>query len=407
MLRRLRRLRVSAIFYTVAGLCAILLLVNFNEDVKKLLVQSSPSSPGSQFFPRHTFPAASVKSYAPTDDIPSSVDEGVLSLNAKVRKRTPARKEGDLEPEPDPGSGEDKPWYMWGGSKYPALTSGLPSSAVDEARLWYEDNLNNDRILEQLNFWIDDPTNSPNSSVSWYPETGGTGTSDTPGSSPGSNDVKKTTVVEEDEDFLSSVALSTGSVALSPGSTPRLGMNDSASGRLFQGGSGRRGKLKTILLYYGLGMSWGSHITPGRSVFLSQKCPVNACRLSGNRAGLGKADLVLFKDVFMNPKVKRNPSQLWIMYMLECPLNTQNFVDKNVFNLTATYRHDSDIVTPYEKWVYYDDNAKTLEQGKALRLDILRDTRAVKARGRVLFGVKVNWEGESVVFLFILCHNLW
>ena len=48
-------------------------------------------------------------------------------------------------------------------------------------------------------------------------------------------------------------------------------------------------------------------------------------------------------------------SQVWIMYMLECPLHTQYINDKDVFNWTATYRSDSEIVTPYEKWVYYDD----------------------------------------------------
>jgi len=125
----------------------------------------------------------------------------------------------------------------------------------------------------------------------------------------------------------------------------------------------RLGKIKTILLYYGLGMSWGSHITNGRQVFLQQKCPINACRLTGNRAQLSKADIVVFKDVFMHPKIKRPPGQLWIMYMLECPLNTQNFLEKNAFNLTATYRHDSDIVTPYEKWVYFDDAVRSLPQG--------------------------------------------
>ena len=125
-----------------------------------------------------------------------------------------------------------------------------------------------------------------------------------------------------------------------------------------------KAKIKTILLYYGLSLTWGAQITAGRQVFLQQKCPVNACRLTGQRSNLPKSDVVVFKDVFMNPKVRRPSNQLWVMYMLECPLNTQNFLDKNVFNMTATYRHDSDIVTPYEKWVYHDQNVKSLPQGK-------------------------------------------
>lgn len=38
------------------------------------------------------------------------------------------------------------------------------------------------------------------------------------------------------------------------------------------------------------------------------------------------------------------------------------FVNNNVFNWTATYRADSDIVAPYAKWVYYDEKIKELTQ---------------------------------------------
>jgi len=41
--------------------------------------------------------------------------------------------------------------------------------------------------------------------------------------------------------------------------------------------------------------------------------------------------------------------------MLECPLHTQYIREKDVFNWTATYRSDSELVAPYEKWVYYDE----------------------------------------------------
>ncbi|UYV75270.1 FUT7 [Cordylochernes scorpioides] len=47
---------------------------------------------------------------------------------------------------------------------------------------------------------------------------------------------------------------------------------------------------------------------------------------------------------------------VWILFLLECPLNTQGFSNlPHVFNWTATYRHDSDIVAPYEKFVAYPD----------------------------------------------------
>ena len=34
----------------------------------------------------------------------------------------------------------------------------------------------------------------------------------------------------------------------------------------------------------------------------------------------------------------------------------------DLVNWTATYRSDSTIVTPYEKWVYYDDTVKARTQ---------------------------------------------
>lgn len=51
-------------------------------------------------------------------------------------------------------------------------------------------------------------------------------------------------------------------------------------------------------------------------------------------------------------------NQIWIMYMLECPLHTQYIREKDVFNWSATYRSDSELVAPYEKWVYFDENVR-------------------------------------------------
>lgn len=64
------------------------------------------------------------------------------------------------------------------------------------------------------------------------------------------------------------------------------------------------------------------------------------------------------------PTFQRPRDQLWLMYMLECPLHTQMFKSKDVFNWTATYRRDSTLVAPYERWQYYNENVRVLEQGK-------------------------------------------
>ena len=148
--------------------------------------------------------------------------------------------------------------------------------------------------------------------------------------------------------------------------------------------------LKTIVLWNGVG-SWGG-LRPGRGVFLKEKCPVSSCVISSNRIDGPKADLVIFKvsillfplpdnkhlteacynfgycifpqDHFSMPSFSRPPDQLWMLYLLECPLHTQMFKQKHVFNWTSTYRKDSTIVAPYERWQYYNDNVKSLDQNR-------------------------------------------
>lgn len=113
-------------------------------------------------------------------------------------------------------------------------------------------------------------------------------------------------------------------------------------------------KLKTILLYMGRG-GWAD-LPMGRTKFLSDKCPVDRCYLSTNPKDAEEADAIFFKERFQWPKHRRPAHQIWILFLLECPLHTQLFrnLGKDVFNWTATYRHDSDIVAPYEKFVAYN-----------------------------------------------------
>eukprot|EP00095_Tigriopus_kingsejongensis_P005108 maker-scaffold161_size295871-snap-gene-1.38 protein:Tk05108 transcript:maker-scaffold161_size295871-snap-gene-1.38-mRNA-1 annotation:"glycoprotein 3-alpha-l-fucosyltransferase a" len=120
--------------------------------------------------------------------------------------------------------------------------------------------------------------------------------------------------------------------------------------------------LKKILLWNGIS-SWGG-TRPGRGVFLKQECPVSSCAISTSRTDSVSADLVLFKDHFTHPTHQRPKNQLWMMYMLECPLHTQMFKIKDVFNWTATYRSDSTIVAPYERWIYYNENVRGQDQGR-------------------------------------------
>lgn len=111
--------------------------------------------------------------------------------------------------------------------------------------------------------------------------------------------------------------------------------------------------VKKIFLANGLG-AWG--VSGGRTEFIRNKCPVDRCSLTADVRSAGNADAILFKDHYTPFNVKRPIKQIWILYYLECPYHTASMRSSSigVFNWTATYRRDSDIVAPYERWVYHD-----------------------------------------------------
>ena len=63
----------------------------------------------------------------------------------------------------------------------------------------------------------------------------------------------------------------------------------------------------------------------GRGVFIKEKCPVGTCAISSNRMDAADAEMVLFKDHFTMPTFSRPAAQIWMLYLLECPLHTQMF----------------------------------------------------------------------------------
>ncbi|TMW39879.1 hypothetical protein DOY81_015040, partial [Sarcophaga bullata] len=121
------------------------------------------------------------------------------------------------------------------------------------------------------------------------------------------------------------------------------------------------GKLKTILLYNGLG-PW--NVKAGRDVFLRSKCPVDTCTITAARDQASTADMILYKDHYIPTGIRRpaNSKQVTMLYYLECPYHTQNVKIPDAINWTAT--RDSDIVAPYEKWVYYDSRIHQQEQDR-------------------------------------------
>jgi len=50
------------------------------------------------------------------------------------------------------------------------------------------------------------------------------------------------------------------------------------------------------------------------------------------------------------------------LFITESAYYTDLNVNHDLINWTATYRHDSDIVTPYQRWAYYDPSVTQVEQ---------------------------------------------
>ncbi|NXA43229.1 FUT6 fucosyltransferase, partial [Eudromia elegans] len=78
------------------------------------------------------------------------------------------------------------------------------------------------------------------------------------------------------------------------------------------------------------------------------------CRFTTNRSWLHEADAVIVhhRDVLRNPrelsKAARIPAQRWVWFNLESPTHSPNLrAMDNLFNLTMSYRRDSDIFSPY------------------------------------------------------------
>lgn len=121
--------------------------------------------------------------------------------------------------------------------------------------------------------------------------------------------------------------------------------------------------LKKILLYTGIG---GWAVQRGRKTFEDQKCVINTCELTDNRNDATDADAIIFSHAPQRPWTTRPAHQIWALFLLESPYHTPGLGNyANIFNWTATYRHDSDIVAPYEKFVPFDENVRTRPQNKS------------------------------------------
>jgi len=92
----------------------------------------------------------------------------------------------------------------------------------------------------------------------------------------------------------------------------------------------------------------------GEEKFIKEQCPVSACRLTADRSVSLTAEMRLLQGDATFYLAKKPVGQIWTMFLLESPANTGAFSRAgDLINWTATYRSDSTIVTPYERFVPY------------------------------------------------------
>ena len=102
-------------------------------------------------------------------------------------------------------------------------------------------------------------------------------------------------------------------------------------------------------------------IPSGQQLFIKNDCKVSSCHMTHD---LNEADAIVFPNADVHSEVSpdRRAKQIWIAHFLESPPNTfdrrfaRKHRGKHAFNWTASYRSDSDIVTPYAKFVPYGDD---------------------------------------------------
>lgn len=114
-------------------------------------------------------------------------------------------------------------------------------------------------------------------------------------------------------------------------------------------------KPKPVVIYLPSGLDrW--NVRPQENIFESLQCKVKNCRFTTNTKEGESADAVLFYQVVEKAPKARPQNQIWILYVLENPVYTPLYRHLDyAINYSASYRYDSDIVAPYEKFRYLND----------------------------------------------------
>lgn len=131
--------------------------------------------------------------------------------------------------------------------------------------------------------------------------------------------------------------------------------------------SGRMNVAAMKVIYFVSHSNYGDPPPEGQQLFLSQRCPVQACSISRREADSRTADAVLmqgFQTSMLRYLLPKRASQVWIMSGWESPplITRMNMFDVhhlgNLINWTVTYRRDSTISQPYGKFETFPNFTK-------------------------------------------------
>ena len=97
--------------------------------------------------------------------------------------------------------------------------------------------------------------------------------------------------------------------------------------------------------------------------FQKDNCLVNDCIFTHQSFQRATADVVVFSGVYPTTTWARKTGQIWMSFLLEAPPNGAIFTPYGGHvNWTATYRTDSTIVAPYERFVPFANVTKLPEK---------------------------------------------
>ncbi|XP_067669553.1 glycoprotein 3-alpha-L-fucosyltransferase A-like [Haliotis asinina] len=101
------------------------------------------------------------------------------------------------------------------------------------------------------------------------------------------------------------------------------------------------------------------NVKEGKQTFIDHQCPVQNCKLVDKSTSEKRIDAILFgQDIGWLQEYEskyRHPDSVWIFFALESPMATGKFDFVRQLNWTATYRRDSTMVAPYERWLRFDN----------------------------------------------------